>query len=103
LTEQLNDLYGRVGKLESGRIGVKLTPEVAAKLKEKLAQEPDQIGGRKIEKINRIDGVKFLFGNDAWILMRPSGTEPLVRIYAESEDRDDLEDLLEQGRKYLLG
>jgi phosphoglucomutase len=103
LTEQLNELYSRVGKLESGRIGVKLTPDVAAKLKEKLAQEPDQIGGRKIETINRIDGVKFLFGNDAWILMRPSGTEPLVRIYAESEDRDNLEDLLEQGRKYLLG
>jgi phosphomannomutase len=36
------------------------------------------------------------------MLMRPSGTEPLVRIYAESEDRQDLEVLLEQGRKYLL-
>jgi phosphoglucomutase len=103
LTEQLNELYGRVGKLESGRIGVKLTPEVAAKLKEKLAQEPNDIGGRRIENINRIDGVKFLFGNDAWMLMRPSGTEPLVRIYAESESKDELEDLLEQGRTYLLG
>jgi len=103
LTEQLNELYARVGKLESGRIGVKLTPEVAAKLKEKLEQEPTEIGGRKIEKINRIDGVKFLFANDAWMLMRPSGTEPLVRIYAESEDKDDLENLLDEGRKYLLG
>ena len=103
LTEQLNELYAKVGKLESGRIGVKLTPEVAAKLKEKLAQEPTEIGGRKIEKINRIDGVKFLFANDAWMLMRPSGTEPLVRIYAESEDKDDLENLLDEGRKYLLG
>ncbi len=103
LTEQLDELYSHVGKLESGRIGVKLTPEVTAKLKGKLAQEPDAIGGRRIEKINRMDGVKFLFGNDAWMLMRPSGTEPLVRIYAESESSDDLEDLLEQGRKYLLG
>ena len=103
MTEQLNELYRRVGKLESGRIGVKLTPEVTAKLKEKLAQEPTEIGGRKIEKINRMDGVKFLFENNAWMLMRPSGTEPMVRIYAESENKDDLEDLLEQGRKYLLG
>ncbi|MBK9216822.1 MAG: phosphoglucomutase/phosphomannomutase family protein [Chloracidobacterium sp.] len=103
LTEQLDELYAKVGKLESGRIGVKLTPEVAGKLKEKLAEEPTEIGGRRIEKINRIDGVKFLFANDAWMLMRPSGTEPLVRIYAESETKDDLEDLLEQGRKYLLG
>ncbi len=103
LSEQLKELYARVGKLESGRIGVKLTPEVAAKLKEKLDQEPTAIGGRKIGNINRIDGVKFLFEKNAWLLMRPSGTEPLVRIYAETENEHDLEDLLEQVRKYLLG
>ncbi len=103
LTEQLNELYSRVGKLESGRIGVKLTDEIAQRLKEKLAQEPSEIGGRKIEKINRIDGVKFLFADGSWMLMRPSGTEPLVRIYAEAEDQENLEVLLEQGRNYLLG
>lgn len=103
LTEQLNDLYKRVGKLESGRIGLKLTSEVADKLKHKLEQEPTEIGGRKVESINRMDGVKFLFENNAWMLMRPSGTEPMVRIYAESENSDDLENLLEQGRRYLLG
>ncbi len=102
LTEQLNELYARVGKLESGRIGVKLNPEVAAKLKEKLANEPSEIGGRKVENINRMDGVKFFFTNGSWMLMRPSGTEPMVRIYAESEDKEELEVLLEQGRRYLL-
>lgn len=103
LTDQLNDLYKRVGKLESARIGVKLTPEVAAKLKEKLAQEPSEIGGRKIENINRMDGVKFTFADQSWMLMRPSGTEPMVRIYAESESKTELEALLEEGRRYLLG
>jgi phosphoglucomutase len=102
LTEQLNELYARVGKLESGRIGVKLNAEVAAKLKEKLAQEPSEIDGRKIENINRMDGVKFFFTDGSWMLMRPSGTEPMVRIYAESEDKQELEVLLEQGRRYLL-
>lgn len=102
LTEQLNELYGRIGKLESGRIGVKLTDDVAERLKEKLAQEPSEIGGRKIENINRLDGVKFIFTDGNWMLMRPSGTEPLVRIYAESENAEDLEVLLEQGRSYLL-
>ena len=71
-------------------------------MKEKLAQEPTEIGGRKIEKINRMDGVKFIFADGSWMLMRPSGTEPMVRIYAESEDKEDLEVLLEQGRRYLL-
>jgi phosphomannomutase len=37
------------------------------------------------------------------MLMRPSGTEPLVRIYAETNSQSDLEVLLEQGRSYLLG
>jgi len=102
LTEQLNDLYQRVGKLESGRIGVELTDEVASGLREKLSKEPAEIAGREIETINRMDGVKFIFVDGSWMLMRPSGTEPLVRIYAESEDKADLEVLLEQGRKYLL-
>jgi phosphoglucomutase len=103
LTEQLNELYSRVGRLESGRVGVKLTDEIAKSLKEKLAREPSEIGGKKIETINRMDGVKFIFADKSWMLMRPSGTEPMVRIYAETENKDDLEVLLEQGRHYLLG
>ncbi len=103
LTEQLDELYKRVGKLESGRIGVKLTDEIAKNLQAKLAQEPSEIGGKKIENINRMDGVKFIFADKSWMLMRPSGTEPMVRIYAETENRDELEVLLEQGRRYLLG
>lgn len=102
ITEQLNELYGRIGKLESGRIGVRLTDEIAAGLKEKLGQEPAAIGGRTIKSINRMDGVKFIFADGSWMLMRPSGTEPIVRIYAESEDKADLESLLDHGKKYLL-
>jgi phosphoglucomutase len=102
LGAQLEDLYKEVGKLESGRIGVRLNDDVAKRLKDKLAAEPDEIGGRKVENIVRIDGVKFMFAGNSWMLMRPSGTEPVVRIYAESESREDLEDLLEEGRRYLL-
>ncbi len=102
LTEQLDELYERVGRVEAGRIGVKLTDEIAKKLKEKLGQEPSEIGGKKVESINRTDGVKFIFADKSWMLMRPSGTEPLVRIYAEAENEKDLEVLLEQGRRYLL-
>ena len=102
MTDQLNELYERVGKLESGRIGVKLTDDIAANLKEILGREPTEIGGRKIENINRLDGVKFTFADRSWMLMRPSGTEPLVRIYAESENSEDVANLLEDGKRYLL-
>ena len=92
----------KVGNLFSARIGVKLTPEVTARLKQKLSSEPEAIGGRNVETINRLDGVKYIFSDGSWMLMRPSGTEPVVRIYAESENEKDLEVLLEQGRSYLL-
>jgi alpha-D-glucose phosphate-specific phosphoglucomutase len=103
LTEQLAELYARTGKLESGRIGVRLTPQLMQTLGERLSRDPSDIGGRPVVRTNRIDGVKFIFADGSWLLMRPSGTEPLVRIYAESESAKDLEVLLEQGRKYLLG
>ena len=102
LTEQLNELYARVGRLEAGRIGVRLTPEILASLPERLGRDPQTIGGRRVARTNRVDGVKFIFEDGSWLLLRPSGTEPLVRIYAESESEQELEVLLEQGRKYLL-
>jgi phosphoglucomutase len=103
LTEQLKELYGRVGKLESARIGVRLTPQIMATLGDKLKEDPKEIGGRRVERTNRLDGVKFIFADGSWLLLRPSGTEPVVRIYAESESAKDLEVLLEQGHKFLLG
>ena len=101
LTEQLNELYGRVGRLEAGRIGVRLTPEILATLPEKLKRDPAEIGGRRVARTNRMDGVKFIFADGSWLLLRPSGTEPLVRIYAESESEKELEVLLEQGRNII--
>jgi len=50
LTEQLAALTKRVGTLFSGRIGVKLTPDVSARLKEKLSSEPEAIGGQKLKQ-----------------------------------------------------
>ena len=103
LTDQLEHLFAQTGRLESGRTGVQLTPELMPVLKEKIKEEPTTIGGRKVKSLNRIDGLKIIFEDDSWLLVRPSGTEPLVRIYAESESAKDMEVLLEQGRKYLLG
>jgi phosphoglucomutase len=103
LTKQLKELYGRVGRLESGRIGVRMTPQLMDSLAAKLKEDPSTFGDRRVERTNRMDGVKFIFADGSWLLMRPSGTEPVVRIYAESESAKDLEVLLEQGHKYLLG
>jgi phosphoglucomutase len=102
LREQLEEIYARVGRVVSRRTAVRLTPNVREVLAEKLKRDVTTIGGRRVAAINRLDGTKFIFEDGSWLLMRPSGTEPLVRIYAESESERDVEVLLEQGRKYIL-
>lgn len=71
LTQQPNTLYQQVGRLESARIGVRLTPELMASLPEKLKQNARDIGGRPVVETNRKDGVKFIFADGSWLLMRP--------------------------------
>jgi phosphomannomutase len=53
--------------------------------------------------IVRADGVKFLLADDAWLLLRPSGTEPLVRVYAEAPSAGVVDDLLAAGRALVEG
>jgi phosphoglucomutase len=103
LQEMLAKVYSEVGYVASGRIGVKLTPELLQALPGKLSAGGLEFAGHRVESVNRIDGAKFILDDGSWILMRPSGTEPLVRIYAESSNERELEVLLESGHKYILG
>jgi phosphoglucomutase len=103
LGEMFEQVYSKVGRLVTGRIGVKLTPELHQGLAGKLSADAEKFSGRRVASINRIDGAKLILEDGSWILMRPSGTEPLVRIYAEASDERELEVLLESGRKYILG
>jgi phosphoglucomutase len=103
LGEMLKKVYSEVGYVASGRIGVKLTPELQQSLPARLSAGASEFGGHSVTSVNRVDGAKFILDDGSWILMRPSGTEPLVRIYAESSSEQELEVLLESGRKYILG
>lgn len=103
LSEMLDKLYSEVGYVASGRIGLTLTPELQQALPAKLSAGANEFAGHRVTSVNRIDGAKFILDDGSWILMRPSGTEPLVRIYAESSNEQELEVLLESGNKYILG
>lgn len=62
-----------------------------------IAAAPPLLGGQPIATINSKDGVKFILGDNSWLLIRPSGTEPLLRIYAEGRTDAAVQKLLLEG------
>jgi phosphomannomutase len=57
--------------------------------------------GRTVKDVKDFDGVKLTCDNEDWLMFRPSGTEPLVRLYAEAKSLKRVKDLLEFGRKVI--
>jgi phosphomannomutase len=56
--------------------------------------EPDNLAGSKVVRTRKDDGFKFYLDDGSWVLMRMSGTEPLMRVYAEAATRERVEQLL---------
>lgn len=103
LTSLLERLYRADGRLVSRRIEIELDEEAKRRLREKLSRDlPEDLFGRRVVTINRTDGVKFVFEDESWLLLRISGTEPVARCYAEATSEADLEVLLEHGRTFAL-
>lgn len=72
--------------------------------KEKMVQslienKPAKIGGIKVNDLLTIDGVKYIMADDSWLLIRPSGTEPVLRVYAEGRSVEMVKSLLEYGEQ----
>jgi phosphomannomutase len=104
VSELYKDIEARYGKSFFIRRDVKLDKPIpnkhsfAVKLKKKL---PKTILGRKVLDTNTIDGLKIILEDDCWLLMRPSGTEPLLRTYAETESQENTKKLLEFAAKIM--
>ncbi|MEE0704862.1 MAG: phosphoglucosamine mutase, partial [Adlercreutzia sp.] len=82
----VEDMLEEVGRMEFARRGLSITPEQMSRFRAETVPTftAEEIGGKRVLDIDRRDGVKLLLEDDAWVMMRPSGTEPLVRVYAEA-------------------
>jgi phosphomannomutase/phosphoglucomutase len=74
---------------------VKTKIKVDPEKKEKILNKIDEITSREQNRIT-IDGFKVIFDDGSWVLIRPSGTEPLIRVFAESRDKEKAEKLVKQ-------
>lgn len=74
--------------------------EMVARLTE---DAPAFLGGQTVTEVETLDGVKYLFADDSWLLIRPSGTEPVLRVYAEARDEAMVEALISYGEQVAGG
>ncbi len=104
LDDLIQEVYDVVGKFAMGRIDLHITEEIKhTVLANCKAGKYTTFGNYKIEKTEDLDGYKFHLGNGEWVMIRASGTEPVLRIYSESSSDEKAQAILEAAKKALLG
>ena len=109
LVELLDELMAApdVGKFCYARLDRPVRPFRKAELVADLvARAPKMLADVAVARISDQDGVKYILSDNSWLLIRPSGTEPVLRIYAESHSDEQVQRLLEVGAQMaeeLLG
>ncbi|MBK9049869.1 MAG: phosphoglucomutase/phosphomannomutase family protein [Chloroflexi bacterium] len=101
LHEIIADVLAKYGPAEYKRTDIKLKRPVEKKVMVKLLIDsaPAQIDGVAIEQVSTLDGVKYYLNDGSWLLIRPSGTEPVLRVYAEAPDSGRVRALLNFGEE----
>ncbi len=99
LKELIADLQQQYGPHHYARKDLPLARPVAKKDMVKRLTEgaPESIGGVHVREVRSNDGVKYLLDDDSWLLIRPSGTEPVLRVYAESPNPALVAELIGYG------
>ena len=96
LSQILADLEKRVGPHSYSRHDIHLPRETYDAERQRIlgllaSHEPSEVAGVKVERVRTDDGFKFYLADGSWVLLRASGTEPLVRVYAEAATKGDVE------------
>ena len=102
LTQQLKDLFAKVGSFYPQRENFRLTQEAKEKFTVKTQLQPKEFSGHKVQEIVRTDGLKLVFEDGSWVCYRPSGTEPVVRVYSEAGSEPDLQKLSAAAKQWIF-
>ena len=98
-SELINLLYSKVGPHYYDRIDITFSGDRHERENQILSANLDTIGGLKVTGLNTLDGYKFLLEDGGWLLIRFSGTEPIIRVYCETTHLDRVHAIIQDGMR----
>jgi phosphomannomutase len=98
-TELLQMLFEKVGEHYYDRIDTPFSGDRKAREQLILNAKPETLGGLKVRELSTIDGFQFKLEDGGWLLIRFSGTEPIMRVYCETTHQDKVQAILQDGLK----
>lgn len=103
LKELIDEVYEITGKFSFERIDLHLDQAVMNRVVSDVKGGKFQSFGKyKVDRVEDLDGWKFFLNDETWVMVRASGTEPVLRTYAEAASREEAFEILEATRKTLL-
>jgi len=108
LGELVSYLQQKYGPHYYGRLDLHLSNDVKDEAMRRAGAKPGKIGSYRVQKVETLDGVKFFldaptYGNgaEAWVLVRASGTEPLLRVYCEAASPELVSQILTETQAFV--
>jgi len=98
-----DDLFRQVGPSYTRRLDLHLSPEAKTALLARLEEPPTTLAGRALTAHLTLEGHKLLLDDGSWICLRPSGTEPVVRVYLEADSPEHLDALAQAATTLITG
>jgi phosphomannomutase len=103
-SELLDNIYREFGPCFDERIDIEMPERRRDDLMETLRESPPrQLGDEEVVKVDLRDGVKVITADDTWMLVRASGTEPLVRVYIEARSKESFDKARKAALKIVKG
>jgi len=95
LSDYLNEIYNNFGTFYNTRLDIMVHESKKEKIIDYFSSlKGELIKNKKVIGVNTVDGSKLLFEDKSWLLIRPSGTEPLIRCYVESTNKNKINKLI---------
>lgn len=95
LDDLIKEVYNVIGEFKFERSDLHISEELKQNIIARCKNnEFEAFGNYKVDRIETIDGFKFFFDDNRWLMIRPSGTEPVLRTYAEAPDLKEVREIL---------